>query len=138
MKSTDPFKKVIQNELEEMAKNDELFAVNYKKENKNIDDCIRYILNTVKASGNCGFSDDEIYNMAVHYYDENDIKIGGDVSCKIVSNHPVQLTEVEIRDAKKEAIALEVEQQRSKLHVSYKKPSNKKNAEKVETQQSLF
>lgn len=38
MKATDQFKKIIQNKLEEIAKADELFAKNFQKENKNIDD----------------------------------------------------------------------------------------------------
>ncbi|MBP9481471.1 MAG: hypothetical protein KBF15_08460, partial [Parabacteroides sp.] len=40
----------------------------YSKPEKNIDDCVTYILNEVKKSGCNGFADDEIYSMAVHYY----------------------------------------------------------------------
>ena len=41
---------------------------NTYKPTKNIDNCITYILNQVKKSGCCGFSDDEIFGMALHYY----------------------------------------------------------------------
>ena len=41
-----------------------------------MDDCITYILNTVKASGMQGFADADIFGMAVHYYDEDDVKVG--------------------------------------------------------------
>ncbi len=65
---TDYFKITIQSYLEQRAQTDELFAPVYAKPNKNIDDCITYILNYVKQSGICGFADDEIYSLALHYY----------------------------------------------------------------------
>ncbi len=73
MKSTDEFKKTIQEYLQQRAEEDELFAAAYSKKGKNINDCITYILNTVQKSGCNGFTDPEIFSMAVHYYDENDI-----------------------------------------------------------------
>jgi len=39
MKSTDAFKNTIQQHLEARAASDELFAVTFAKEGKNIDDC---------------------------------------------------------------------------------------------------
>ena len=137
MKSTEQFKGIIQDKLNEMAANDELFAKSLKKENKNINDCIKYILNTVKKSGCCGFSDDEVFGMAAHYYDEDDIKVGGDVKCKIVTNHTsesVELTEEEKKAAKQKAIDLEIEAQRAKLH---KKKSKADENPKL-IQKSLF
>lgn len=87
MKSTEQFTKIIKQHLEQRAAQDPLFAETFKKEKKNIKDCITYILNTVKASGCNGFSDDEVYNMAVHYYDEDDIKVGAAISnVSIVTN----------------------------------------------------
>lgn len=65
---TDYFKITIQSYLEQRAQTDELFAPTYAKPNKNIDDCITYILNYVQQSGICGFTDDEIYSLALHYY----------------------------------------------------------------------
>lgn len=64
MKGTKEFKATIQAYLEERTKTDELFAVSYAKADKNIDDCITYILNEVRRSGCNGFNDDEIYSMA--------------------------------------------------------------------------
>jgi len=77
-KTTDNFKAIILKTLEKRAKDDELFAKTFKKENKNIDDCIKYILNTVQKSKIQGFTDDEVYAMAVHYYDEDEIEVGKD------------------------------------------------------------
>ena len=51
MKSTEHFKKVIEDYLNDRAENDKLFAEKYANEKKNIDDCITYILNEVQKSG---------------------------------------------------------------------------------------
>ena len=104
MKTTDYFKNTIQKYLEERASEDELFAITYTKPNKNIDDCITCILNTVQKSGCNGFHDDEIYSMAVHYYDEDSIEVGNPVTCKVVVNHTVELTQEEKDEARKKAI----------------------------------
>jgi hypothetical protein len=89
MKGTDQFTKIITAHLENVALNDPLFAETYKKPKKNIKDCITYILNTVKASGAMGFADDEVFNIAVHYYDEDDIKVGSPVKANVVVNHSI-------------------------------------------------
>lgn len=104
MKGTKDFKATIQAYLEERARTDELFAVSYAKAGKNIDDCITYILNEVRCSGCNGFNDDEIYSMALHYYDEDDIKVGSKISCQVVVNHTVELTDEEKAEARKAAI----------------------------------
>lgn len=85
--TTDPFKDAIASYLQEMAKNDELFAMTFSKPNKNIDDCATYILNEVKKSGRQGFADQEIFNMAIHYYDEDSIEVGKPLTAKVVVNH---------------------------------------------------
>lgn len=68
MEVSAPFKTTLKEYLEHRAKNDEPFAGTFAKSYKNIDECITYILNTVQKSGCNGFTDDEIYSMAVHYY----------------------------------------------------------------------
>ena len=104
MKATDYFKNTIKGYLDNRAETDILFSFQYSKPQKNIDDCITYILNYVKKSGCNGFSDDEIYSQAVHYYDESDINIGNPIDCNVVVNHVVQLTEAEKEQARKDAI----------------------------------
>jgi hypothetical protein len=87
MKSTESFEKTITAHLELRAMQDPLFAITYKKENKNISDCVTYILNEVQKSGCSAFLPSEIFNMAVHYYDEDDIVVGKKVSgVKIVDS----------------------------------------------------
>jgi hypothetical protein len=104
MKSTEIFKRTIHTYLEQRAANDELFAVAYKKPQKNIDDCITYILNTVHKSGCNGFEDSEIYSMAVHYYDGDGIDAGNPFDCQVVVNHAVELTAEEKEEARKAAM----------------------------------
>lgn len=87
MKTTNLFKQAIQVYLDGRAKEDELFAISYAKPAKNIDECINYILSEVQKSGCNGFADDEIYSMAVHYYDEDNIKASKPTNCKVVVNH---------------------------------------------------
>ena len=115
MKSTESFKKIIESKLNQMAESDKLFALNLKKENKNIDDCITYILNSVRNSGCNGFSEDEIYGMAAHYYDEDNIKVGKSISCNVVVNQKIELSEEEKDKAKKEAYDLVISQERDRL-----------------------
>lgn len=104
MKVSAPFKNAIQSYLEQRAEYDELFAHSYRNPLKNIEDCITYILNEVQKSGFSGFDDDEVFSMAVHYYDEADIEIGKPIECKVVVNHHVELTEEEKAQARKEAV----------------------------------
>ena len=103
MKGTENFKRTIQAYLEERAKVDDLFAKSYAKPNKNIDDCITFILNEVQKSGCNGFEDDEIFGMAVHYYDEDNLSVGEKISCDVVVNHKVELSEEEKQELKEKA-----------------------------------
>lgn len=104
MKATDYFKQTIQTYLEQRAESDTLFAPRYHNPRKSIDDCITYILNEVRRSGCNGFADDEIYSMALHYYDEEDIDIGKPINCKVVVNHTIELTEEEKQQAHEQAL----------------------------------
>jgi hypothetical protein len=133
MKSTEAFKKIIQKYLEERASSDSLFAETFKKEGKNIDDCITYILNTVKKSGCTGFSDDEIYGMSVHYYDEDKIDIGDSISSQVVVNHKVELTEEDKNEAREKAKKEFQENQMKQLRQSQerKEAKEKKKQEKL-------
>ena len=104
MKTTDQFKEVIHNYLKQRAETDKLFAVSFAKPGKTIELCITHILTTVQKSGVNGFSDDEIYSMAVHYYDEDNLKVGKPVNCKVVINHQIELSEDEKKLAKEAAM----------------------------------
>lgn len=120
MKSTDNFKRTIQAYLEERAKVDDLFAKSYAKPNKSIDECITYILNEVQRSGCNGFEDNEIFGMAVHYYDEDNLDAGKKINCKVVVNHTVELTEKEKQEIREKARNAFYEEQLAKQRESLK------------------
>jgi len=135
MKSTGHFKDTIKAYLDKRAKEDGLFALSYFKTNKNIDDCITYILNWVKQSGCNGFTDDEIYGQAVHYYDEDNIEVGKSINCQVVVNHTVELTEEEKQQARKDAI----KQVHDEVYNKIKQPLRKQVKQTVNTNQlNLF
>ena len=104
MKASNHFKNTIKAYLDQRAETDVLFSFQYSKPEKNIDDCVTYILNEVKKSGCNGFADDEIYSMAVHYYDEDNIEVGKPMNAHVVVNHVVELTKEEKEQARKDAI----------------------------------
>ena len=124
MKVSTYFQTEIQSYLEQRAEYDELFARSYRNPLKNIEDCITYILNEVQKSGCNGFADDEIFGMAVHYYDEADIEIGKPIDCKVVVNHAVELTEEEKAEARREAIKRAESEAYSRM--TKRKPAPKK------------
>lgn len=115
MKSTERFKNVIQKYLDNLATTNAQFTELFKKPNKNIDDCITYILNKVKASGCNGFAPNEIYGMAVHYYDEDTIVVGNKIECEVVINEPIVLTDEEKAQIKQQAIDELVAEEKKRL-----------------------
>jgi hypothetical protein len=137
MKGTELFKAAIQNYLEYRAMTDDLFAPRYANPAKNIDDCITYILNEVQKSGMNGFDDDEIYSMAMHYYDEDDIEIGKPISCKVMVNHHVELTEEEKQNARRKAIEQYQQMELNKLQQSRAKQKSSA-TQTTNVQPSLF
>ena len=104
MSGTEQFTRSIAEYLNLRAATDPLFAPNLAKPHKNIEDCITYILKQVQQSACNGFEDDEIYSMALHYYDEDDLEVGSPVACHVVVNHTIVLTEEEKAEARKQAI----------------------------------
>ena len=134
-KATDYFKQTIQSYLQRRAQEDELFALRYANPKKNIDDCITFILNYVKQSGCNGFADDEIYSLAMHYYDEDDIDIGKPLTnCKVVVNHTIVLTEEE----KAEAHAKAMQRATDEAYRKITQGKNKTKKPETATQTSLF
>ena len=104
MNGTEQFTRTISEYLNLRAATDPLFAPNLAKPHKNIEDCITYILKQVQQSACNGFEDDEIYSMAVHYYDEDNLEVGSRVACHVVVNHTIVLSEEEKAEARKQAI----------------------------------
>ncbi len=121
MKSTDLFKAAIKDFLDAKAFEDLLFMETYQKEGKSLDDCITYILNQVQKSGINGYSDDEVFNMAVHYYDENKIEVGKPIDGgKVIINRHVELTEEEKAKAREKAVDELKDEIKSKMRTKNK------------------
>lgn len=137
MKATEHFKQTIKAYLDERAKNDELFAVSYAKENKNMDDCVTFILNQVKRSKCMGLTDEEVYSLAVHFFDEDDIEIGNSIACNVIVNHTVELTEEEKVKARQEALKEYQAEQLRKMQKRTNKPKTPKAQPEITTP-SLF
>lgn len=136
-KGTRAFNETIKAYLEERAENDVLFAVKFANPSKSVDDCVTYILNQVQKSGCNGFTDAEVYGMAIHFYEENEIEVGNPINCQVVVNHTVELTEEEREQARQEAINKLRDEEIKKMRkpIQPKKTTEKKN--QVE-QPSLF
>lgn len=136
-KGTDTFKTAIQNYLEYRAATDELFAPLFANPNKSIDECCKYIICEVHKSGMNGFDDDEIFGMAVHYYDENEIEVGNPTQCRIISNVHTDLTEEEKKEARQKAIEQYQQAELRKMQ-DRNKPKAKPAEKATNVQPSLF
>lgn len=137
MKGTEQFTRTIAEYLNQRAMTDPLFAPNLQKPNKNIEECVTYILCEVQKSGCNGFADDEIYSMAVHYYDEDNIEVGKAPNCNVVVNHVVELTEEEKAEARQEAIKQYQREELAKIQSRIARPK-KAEPTTTNTQPTLF
>ena len=138
MSGTEQFTRTISEYLNLRAATDPLFAPKLMKPHKNIEDCITYILKQVQQSGCNGFEDDEIYSMAVHYYDEDDLEVGNAIPCNVVVNHTIVLTDEEKAEARQQAFAqYQAEELRKLQDRKRSKPKNEASAEEI-PQLTLF
>lgn len=82
------FEDAIKTYLDGVAEKDELFAKSYNNPKKNIKECCTYLMNEAKKAaknGSIACKDEEIYGLAMHYYDEEDIEVGDtSVDVKVV------------------------------------------------------
>ena len=133
-KPLDPFQQTIKTYLENYAKSNELFAKKYDE--TRIKTCCNYIIEEVRKTKRKGFADDEIYQMARHYYEED---IQGDFksnSGQVVVNHVVELSEEEKAKAKERAVK-EYERQQVELLKKEQQKEELKKQKEQEKQQKL-
>ena len=118
MNGTKAFQDTIAQYLMKRAENDPLVAVKLANPSKTMEQCCAYIIGEVKKSGCCGFTDDEIFGMAMHYWEEPKIEVGNaPANCRVVVNHVVELTEEDKEQARQEAIAkLKANEEYDKFH----------------------
>lgn len=118
------FETTIQAYLENRAKTDSLFAETYRKANKSIEECIKYIYSKARKlakEGNAvGVDDATVYGWAVHYYDEDDIKIK-DVKERVEVVAPATVQEPVVQETVKEEKAVKQKSARKKTKQDLKK-----------------
>ena len=81
------FKDVIKAHLDKMAQQDFAFAERYSDKSKSLDKCIQYITSEAKkqAKNGCAAIEDAVvYGWAVHYYQEENVKVDDKVKAKVV------------------------------------------------------
>lgn len=105
MKGSEAFEATIGEYLKVRANTDEKFAEEMKNPNKSVHECCNFIMNTVKKSGCNGFCDDEIFSLAVHYYDEDisDTELLKDISATVVVNHDIELSDADKKSLEEKA-----------------------------------
>ena len=139
--SMNAVKQAIKTYLDNRAKTDELFAVAYAKHNKHIDECFNYILGEAKKQGNAVYLHDEVvFGWAVHYYDEDNIKINKlPANTRVSANASVELTE-EDKEKAREIALQEYKQQCINELLEKKKAKAKRASEKINqvSQPNLF
>ena len=105
MKGTQAFQDTIAQYLMARAEKDPMFAVRLANPSKTMAQCCAFIIGEVKKSGCCGFTDDEIFGWAMHFWDEPEIEVSNTApNCQVVVNHIVELTEEEKEQARQDAI----------------------------------
>ena len=119
------FQDTIKAYLDKRAQEDSLFAQSYAKEGKSIEECCKYIIQEVQKMKVAGLSDDEVYGLAVHYYDEDNLGEIKSTNCTVVVNHTVELTEEEKEQARKDAFAQYQKEELAKIKAAEKEKEEK-------------
>lgn len=124
MKGTRAFQETLEQYLSGMAQQDQLFADKFNNPSKTMEGCVNFVLSEVQKSGMNGFTDPEIYSMAVHYFVEEGIKdVPAIKDCKVVVNHQVELTAEEIEEMRQKAKEKVLADEVIRLRNAGKKPS---------------
>ena len=127
MEVTKNFEKVIEAFIEKEKKEDKLFAECVDSQpKKTIKGCVNYILKEVQKSKICGWTDEEIFGMAKHFYDEKELKDPGAVKAgRVVVNYHIDLSESEKEEAKQKALEEFKRDERLKLEAEKRKADEK-------------
>ena len=136
-KGTQAFQDTIAQYLMARAEQDPMVAVKLANPSKTMEQCCAYIIGEVKKSGCCGFADDEIFGMAMHYWEESEIEVGNPINCQVVVNHTVELTEEEKEQARQDAINRLRDEEMAKMRRPSQSKKATENKPQVE-QPSLF
>lgn len=128
------FEDVIMAYLKRFAERDETFKKKLENEKKSISECCDFIASEVNRMGVCGLTDAEVFGLAVHYYDEEDVKIElNNMQYHAVANQPIELTDDEKAEAKKKAL----EDYQRQMYNEYLSKNKKKETTKKETPEAV-
>lgn len=116
-----------------------------EKENKSLEECGRYILQEARKKGSfVAMSDKEVFGLAVHYYDEDNLKIG-----KTINHAHVKKSEdtVESKPAQEEKtvekvdiekiVEKRVQERLAKIKKAEKEEKEKRKAERKAKKQKV-
>lgn len=126
-----PFAEAIKSYLDRRAAEDPQFAKSYANSKKSIAECCDYIVSEVRRQNRTAMTDDEVYGLAVHYYDELDPgKIDKGIASRarivIPGEEKERLMAEAIEEYKKQCIE-EIKNRESKLSaISANKPKEDK------------
>lgn len=137
MEATKEFIEVIQSYLDAEAGNDEQFRIKMESSGKSANQVCNYIMSEVSKSKKCGWADDEIFGMAKHFIDEDELKDPGTENgvSRVVVNKSIDLSEDEKKKAKEEAKAAYLEQlklEEKERIAKEREKEEKKKAAKIE------
>ena len=133
MKGTRAFQETLEQYLSGMAQQDQLFADKFNNPSKTMEGCVNFVLSEVQKSGMNGFTDPEIYSMAVHYFVEEGIKdVPAMKDCQVVVNHQVELTAEEIEEMRQKAKEKVLADEVIRLRNAGKKPTVVKSQQEEE------
>lgn len=103
-KGSDPFRRTLERFIAAKADKDSEFSSKVNNPDKNLDDCIVYILNTIHKRGFCAFNNDEVYSLATLYYEDENAKGGKPSYGRVeIFSDEFQLTPEEIAELKQKA-----------------------------------
>lgn len=89
--------------LDKRAAEDELFAMAYANETKTIEECCTFIIGEVHKMGVNAMSSEDVLCLAIHYYDEKDLKVGAPISCKVVVPETPEIEEARKAELREKA-----------------------------------
>lgn len=136
-----PFQEAIRRYLEDRAAKDPVFAEAYANPKKSLAQCCDYICTEVRRTGRVAMTDEEVYGLAVHYYDEENpgkIEAGLAKNARIVmpelgEDQKKRLEKEAAEDYKRDVIKALGERQRKIREIA----ANKRKEEMME-QPALF
>lgn len=143
------FEEAIKAYLDQRASEDEQFAKSYAKEKKSIEECCKFIMAEAydrithkQGTQSYGMTDAEVYGLAVHYYDEDNIKpkhMGARAEV-LQTNATYEPTEEDKENARKAALKRLEDEAYRKLHTPKKKKAEDVTEQPANTctQTSLF